>query len=466
MAKEKKVKPITEKQKVMNLLESIIGESDSTYKTYFAETDEQCENLYKGIIGTGEENEADDWRSRLSLGNTFGLVEQMNAITINSFYSVSDFYSIKAFTTESKEKGKDPVVTAKAMETLMKAQEQKMGLYRIVHDSLKTSFIKPLGGWVYITFDPTEKTRKWMSFNEKTKKLEPVEVKYRDMYPKIKGVDPRDMILDYEATCIDDMRGIGHRYSESLTKIMESNFYNDEEGKKELAESYRNQMEKNPSLEPMPRLEIVWVKDMVYVRADGKFLIKNHNTPWKHGQYPYASTIDNPEPYRPFGLSSAQMSSDISSYMNTLANNHIDAEKTLISPMWILKGSSDVNATRIKPSPSLVIRVREGGEFAPVDRPSPQQDTYRMFQQLSAWQNQMVGNLDALDSSNNQTATESKLVFSRSQSRRKVYNDYNKDGFLKRMIYQWIELNQQFVPADAYKDFCNADELKKINFEN
>jgi hypothetical protein len=137
---------------------------------------------------------------------------------------------------------------------------------------------------------------------------------------------------------------------------------------------------------------------------------------------------------------------------------------SIFRSFFVGEGFESKKPITMGPGKQYTVRnVDQVKEFS-VSPPPP--DIYRLFEQFDSFTNRIIGNLDQSDTTGINTATEARLVYSRSAGTFQDYVNFNRENFLRRLIFLWIELNQQFLTVDDIRGLVPEDELDKIGFED
>ena len=409
-----------------------------------------CDKLYKGILAVPEG--VPDWRSKLFVNLTFGIVNADTKGSLKALYAPNNFVSVTPARDSGDEKA---ILSAKVMEKVMLAQERAIGLYRELYDVVMDCVIKGIGvvymGWKW-------KTEEKEYIDGVGGKLIPIKDEHKLLLPQIESVAPEDFIIDPDAKDLETASYAGHRYTEQVNNLKENLYYN-------------RQDEVSACIEGLQGAETINVylineKTHIYAVTETGHIIKDHITTWKHNMLPYAVCVKYPLQRSVYGLSTVEMFADIQDWTNTLVNETIDNMRLSMQKMFLMSSSSDLTPGQLRARPGLILKVRDTAEIKEFPISPVNQDVYRNLEQMEVFTNRIIGNLDNLDASAVGTATEAKLVYQRAQGVYEIFSNYNRDNFFKRIIKIWIELNQQFLKdKKMIKEMLSDKDIKELKFE-
>ena len=435
-------------------LKNWIDTSEHFVDNYYAAKWDMCEKQYQGIISIPEG--IPEWRSKLFVGLTFGIVNQDVQGSIKSLYAPSDFVAI---TPARSMIGVDTTLSASVMKKIMYAQERAAGMYREMYDVVMDSVIKSIGimkvDWMF-----ENKTKQYLDLADGT--IQKITEVKKISTPRLTSIAPEDFIISPNAKNLDTAPYAGYRYSEFVTNMKDNAYYNRaDEVSKELDLYDKNMDLSNVTVDVYE----IWTPGHVYgITANGN-IIKDHVTPYKHNMLPFAICVKYPQQRSIYGLSTVEMFSDIQDWTNVLVNETIDNMRLALQKMFLVSGASDIDTNTLRSRPGLILKVRDGGEIKEFPISPVNQDVYRNIQQMESFTNRILGNLDQVDSSSIGTATEAKLIYQRAQGRYEVFANYNRENFFRRIIKLWIELNQQFLVKEDIEGLIPEEDLKKLKYE-
>ena len=408
-----------------------------------------CDKLYKGILAVGES--VPEWRSKLFVNLTFGIVNSDTKGSIKALYAPNNFVSVIPAKDSSDEKA---IMSAKVMEKVMLAQERAIGLYRELYDIVMDSVIKGIGV-AYLGWQWKKEEKEYI--DGVNGKIVPIKEEHKLLLPQIESVAPEDFIIDPDAKDLDTALYAGHRYTENVSCLKDNLYYN----RQDEVSACLSTLEGQETID----VYLINEKKHIYAITATGHIIKDHMTTWKHNMLPYAVCVKYPLQRSIYGLSTVEMFADIQDWTNTLVNETIDNMRLALQKMFIMSSSSDLTR-QLRARPGLILKVRDMAEIKEFPISPVNQDVYRNLEQMEMFTNRILGNLDSLDASSVGTATEAKLVFQRAQGVYEVFANYNRDNFFKRIIKIWIELNQQFLKdKDAIKDMLSEKDIKKFKIE-
>lgn len=449
--------------KAKKMLKRWVEESDSYKQEKLLGDWEYYQGLYE--FYKDEAPDLDEWRSRLFLGLAFGMINQdasgslSGLITPNDFYSIYPYKQNKSSALEKATgKGKDLVMTAAALEAVMKIQENEARFYSVTFESILSSCIKSVG---ITKIDWVQKEEKKEYLDVEQGKIIPIEKVYKVKTPRFQSILPEDFIIDPCAKGMHDAQYAGNWYDEKTDNIKDNPYYNMTAEINAFLSSYKD---KGVEVPEVVRIAEVWTKSKVYCMTGTGHVIKCHVTPYKHNEIPYAICVKHPIQGKWHGLSTMAAFADIQEMYNAIVNDHIDSFRLSMFRSFLV-GAGFESKTPIRLAPGEMYTVKNVEQLKEFGTTPPPAESYRFYGQMESFTNQILGNLNQVDAENVSTATEAKLVYARASSQYRDFINYNRENYIRRLVKLWIELNQQFLTKDDFAGIVPESTLEKVMFE-
>jgi hypothetical protein len=221
-------------------------------------------------------------------------------------------------------------------------------------------------------------------------------------------------------------------------------------------ESFRTEVDRlkfqtSDSLKNRVKLYRYYSKEKwITVAADFDILIENRPNPYIHGELPIHKVDDHTYPNQLYGTGEVQPIASLQRGLNWMLNARIDNVNMAMNPMFqTVKGDKFAHTWKIKPGQKWM--VERQGNVQPFQFPDVTANTHT---QISNYFKDSIartlGNFDVLtrnETSNERTATEVNAIEGE-QNARLRQKEGNVDEFIKRLVDQWIKLNQQYLTAN------------------
>ena len=473
-------------EKVKHKILKDVTDAEQYLEEYFYDKWDYIENLYKGI------RRKRSGTSNLFIGLSFGVVETEKATLIRGVFSKEDFFKIKARQKDDRKTQEELRASANSMEALMSVQMADMNLYKAFHDEvldmLKYSFCCGKLTWEY-------KEKKIRYYDTKEGKVKTLEKKKVINRPKYVRVSPYDLLIDPDATSVEDARFICHKMYAKPEELFNNKQYNITDEMKRLKKDYDalepaerpkrielyefwHEWEDEETGEVYPYVTTVthdFTKDVKKVDmieqemrsyGAGNYVIRHHINPFKHGNKPFYIMSRYPSSNSLYGLSTLEVFCDMQEFINQMVNNAADNSLLSMQRAFMIKASSDIKTKDFKISAGKLIKVKDFDDIRPLELGDMKSDYERHINMADAFTNRIIGNLDQIDTNTGKSATEARIIAQRANARNQAWEDYAREVKLKKLVRDWIELNQQHVTEEQAIERIGEEQTKKLKIED
>lgn len=235
---------------------------------------------------------------------------------------------------------------ASVINSLLTYQWSRMGMRLKMYDYIKDSLMYSKGyakvGWMFQmknkTFmEPIVGKDDKVTFEKKMKS----EVEYDD--PKVDIVDPYDVYVDPDATCLDDAAYLIHRKTIPLDEVKNNPNYKNVE--KLEGESYADQYmdklsryneavpQKDKHKELVEILEYWGADDRLVVIANRSVVLRDTPNPYNHKKIPFVELDDYRDPHKYYGQSELSVIDPLQREINSIRNQRRDYDNLALNPV-------------------------------------------------------------------------------------------------------------------------------------
>lgn len=304
-------------------------------------------NNWRGVLDTT----LYPWRSKLFIPWSFTVVE---TIIPKVFARDPKWRAISrnpqaASPTEAVEVGNGIVQStasgASVVNSLLAYQWNHMGMRLKMYDYIKDSLMYSKGiakvSWNFQTktktfMEPMVGENDEITFKE-TKKSD---VSYDD--PKVDIVDPMDIYIDPDATCIDEAQFVIHRKTVALSELQDNPNYKNVsklKGGKD-ADPYMDKLTRyNDAIPTKDKhsdlIEILeyWEQDRLIVLANRGVILRDSPNPYNHKKLPFVELDDYRDPHRLYGQSELSVIDPLQREINAIRNQRRDYDNLALNPV-------------------------------------------------------------------------------------------------------------------------------------
>ncbi len=183
-------------------------------------------------------------------------------------------------------------------------------------------------------------------------------------------------------------------------------------------------------------------------------VVRNTEIPFKHKQYPFVVGVDTPDPEHFWGISTAEMISDLNIELNAIRNNRMDKYNYISNPMWKVKNGSLLDRTELASRQGGIVRLRDVNDLQPLFTKDMNQADYveenNVKQDIQTTSSISDYSLGSGSSSFNETATGISIISSNADARIIGKVEYLEEEVLKPLGNQWLSLQQQFMKSEEF----------------
>ncbi len=399
---------------------------------------------FMGILQVDEDLPA--WQSRMTMNLGFGIVTKEGPRNLEGLYQPNQFFVM----TPRRKNDDEAKEGCKYIEKTIYCQIPNVKLFSRLHGGVNDSLVFGVG-WEKFTWLKGEKVKPDVRAEDgkvKTKKK-----RKRITQPLIECCSPYDVLYDWEATSIDDVRWMAHKYYLKIKDIQDNpKIYNRANEVKDLLGWIDLQHEsKRPS-----RILVYeyWTVDEVVTMTEKGHMIRR--TPNLYGRIPFRPLIKYPLPREIIGIGTVEAVSDNIDYIDALMN--IAADSTRITTIPTFKTNKQFDENEEIFWPGKLFRFKAGEILEKLEFGSTGVEWINMTKVMDGYMNQVIGNLDQIDTKSAKTATESRISAQLANAQYQSYINYNRENFLKWMLEVWVENIADNMTADEVAETIGADE--------
>lgn len=239
----------------------------------------------------------------------------------------------------------DPEAPA-VVNDLLSYQWKRMGMRLKMYDYIKDSLMYSKG-FIKVTWKYQKKTKTIMEpvvgDDDKItyKKVVKRPVEYDD--PCAEVVDPIDIYIDPDATCIDDAAYVIHRKTVELEDLKQNPNYTNvdkiQEGK--FADQYMDKLmryrddipQKDKHKHLVEVLEYWGADDRLVVVANRSIVLRDTPNPYTHKKIPFVDLDDYRDPHRLYGQSELSVIDPLQREINAIRNQRRDYDNLALNPV-------------------------------------------------------------------------------------------------------------------------------------
>lgn len=199
------------------------------------------------------------------------------------------------------------------------------------------------------------------------KKTVKSEVEYDD--PQVEIIDPMDIYIDPDATCLDDASYLIHRKTVSLKKLKDNPNYKNLDKIKQTsyADQYMDKLLRYRNAVP-PRdkhkdlvevLEYWGADDRLIVLANRSVVLRDDPNPYNHKNIPFIELDDYRDPHRLYGQSELSVIDPLQREINSIRNQRRDYDNLALNPVIRMVPGTLRNPNSAVMSPGAVWMVSD-----------------------------------------------------------------------------------------------------------
>lgn len=429
-----------------------------------------------------------DWHSDQVLPIIFGAIETKKSAIMEQLIPETMFYALlpqKEGTEITDALGKptlgedgqplmyDADMSARAMEQLVRVYLDRMEFFTHVEWNLTDMGVFKYApfylGWKYV-----EGTDEYFDI----KSGEVLKVQEMDKClvdePECEAISPFDFFIDPRAKTVQSARYIIRRIMINVDEVEGSpKVFDMPDVKDFLADAKELNQEEVEGYE-------YWEKNgkrnrVATITKNKNLLLRNHINPNKHKKYPFFVNTEFSLQRSVYGMSSAELLSDIQTYESSLTN--IEADQALlnvISPLIVEEGT-DISSHNMALAPGKPIVVPIGRlESLKQFKSNPiGQDGDRMFARLEAVTHKAIGNTEYMNpmpnmpgNGVNNTATGANIINQNIMQRNVAGVKALRQKFLKPFLKMLVELIQQYQDPKKAIEIIGERKAKMLRIES
>lgn len=311
----------------------------------FRETDQEetwkrSYNNWRGVL----DSSIYPWRSKLFIPWSFTVVETI----IPKVFARDPKWRALAASPDFPEGG------PRVVQDLLDYQWNKMGMRKKMYDYIKDSLMYSKGfakvTWNYVpkkkTFEePVAKDDGTVEFETKTR----TDIEYDD--PMVEIVDPFDIYVDPDASCLDDAAYVIHRKTVPLETLKQNpNYKNTDQIKIDkktnaggnttfatdwLDDETRYKGNKPPEDNYKKLVEVLeyWEQDRLVVIANQTVVLRDTPNPYSHKKLPFVDLDDYRDPHKFYGQSELSVIDPLQREINSIRNQRRDYDNLALNPV-------------------------------------------------------------------------------------------------------------------------------------
>jgi len=412
---------------------------------------------YKRYLGIRDTDvELEDWQSDQTMNLGFGIVTSEVAQLVSGLYQPNQFFDLKPRNKKSKD-----ILTV--LEKLIPIQAQNMNFHRLLTWLVSDACIYGTG-WVYMTWG------KKIYENETAEAVGKDEVKTQKKrkvykYPIIKIKSVYDVVYDTETEDINDMLFWACKEYETIENIRNDDRY-DHEDKKAFLKKIDEMSDKEKPKRVM--LWTYWAKDSVCVITEDNYILRAGKN--LYGRIPARAMVKYPLQREVVGIGTIEAIGDQLDYTDEMMNIQADGAFITTIPQYFT--NMDLSPEDETIYPGKIWLGKQGETFEEIRKGSIGYDGSNVLKQTDDYINRVVGNVDQVDAQGIDTATESRIIAARSNTKKQAFINYAKEDVMKWILEFWIEMNidnltidemvKQIGDIEWEKTEVNADILKDL----
>lgn len=288
-------------------------------------------NNWRGVLDTS----LYPWRSKLFIPWSFTVVETI----IPKVFARDPKWRAIAQSPDFPEDG--PTVVNDLLTYQWKHMGMRLKMYDYIKDSLMYSKGYAKVGWNFQTktgtyMEPQVDKNDVITFKE----IKKSKVAHDD--PMVDIVDPMDIYVDPDATCLDDAAYLIHRKTMTLDEIKDNPNYSntDKIESKDYADAYMDKLSRYRDVVP-PKdkhkdlVEVLeyWEEDRLLVIANRGTVLRDTPNPYDHKKIPFVELDDYRDPHRYYGQSELSVIDPLQREINAIRNQRRDYDNLALNPV-------------------------------------------------------------------------------------------------------------------------------------
>lgn len=279
------------------------------------------------------------WRSKLFIPWSFTVVE---TIIPKVFARDPKWRAI------SRNPDFDPE-SSRVVQDLLSYQWNRMGMRIKMYDYIKDSLMYSKS-YAKVTWNFQTKTKTMqepvvgdddkITFQEVIKS----EIEHDD--PKVEIIDPMDVYVDPDATCLEDAAYVIHRKTVPLSEVKDNTNYKnvDKINSESYADQYMDKLsrfgdsvpQKDKHKDLVEILEYWGADDKLIVIANRSVVLRNTPNPYSHKMIPFVELDDYRDPHKYYGQSELSVIDPLQREINSIRNQRRDYDNLALNPVVLM----------------------------------------------------------------------------------------------------------------------------------
>jgi hypothetical protein len=228
---------------------------------------------------------------------------------------------------------------------LLTYQWQRLGMRIKMYDYIKDSLMFGKG-FAKVTWNFQTKTKTYMEPQvDKDDKITFKETKKSAIEhddPKIEIIDPFDIYVDPDATCLEDAKYVIHRKTAELKDLQDNPNYSNTDKIKQAsyADQYMDKLSRYNDNVPQKDkhkdlVEVLeyWEQDRLIVIANRGIVLRDTPNPYHHKQIPFVELDDYRDPHKFYGQSELSVIDPLQREINAIRNQRRDYDNLALNPV-------------------------------------------------------------------------------------------------------------------------------------
>ena len=442
------------KEVLDNVLNCFYASRDDNYRQYKEEAWLRCYNNYRSKLETIIPR-----RSNLFIPETFKTIETMVAREKSAIWGAGTLFKFSA-------RRERDIQAADTVSEFAKYDISRIpNVYRKLEDFLRilhvygTSIFRVF--WDYDHVEEIVNGRTQINVTRDQFNIDTVSP--RNFYPDpiAKRLDQCSYIVTRSMIDMEDFKIMVDRLEyikmkkEEIEKLGQEYYFMDGERSSLEAILFNNMtsMSQNPDRKFVEILEFWDLKnDRFVVIAGREKIVRNTPIPFKHKRFPFVVGVDTPDPEHFWGISTAEVISDLNVELNAIRNNRMDKYNYIANPMWKVRQGSLFDRKELASRQGGIVRLKDVDDLQPLFVKGMEQSDYieennvkADIQTTSSISDYSMGT----GSKNmNETATGISIISSNADSRIIGKVEYLEEEVLKQLGHFWLSMQQQFMKAE------------------
>lgn len=380
MAKKKNTTPAS--NKTLSLVNDRFERARSYRVTEQDDVWERSYNNWRGKLDTT----LFPWRSKLFIPWSFTVVE---TIIPKVFARDPKWRAISRSPDFSDE-------ASRVVQDLLTYQWIRAGMRLKMYDFIKDSLMYSKGyakvSWKFKTKtttiqEPVVGKNDEITFKETRKS----DIEHDD--PNIEIVDPYDIYVDPDATCLDDAAYLIQRKSVPLSQVKDNpNYKNTDKINEETYEDqyldkisrYGDSVPQKDKHKDLVEILEYWEEDRLVVIANRGVVLRDTPNPYHHKMIPFVELDDYRDPHKYYGQSELSVIDPLQREVNSIRNQRRDYDNLALNPVVMMVPGTLRNPNSAVMAPGAVWNVTDLNSIAPFALPQLQSSATDIEQQTIA----------------------------------------------------------------------------------